>query len=218
MLIAAVASCSFLLPPQPRWSRFAWCLIILKTDILVVCSYIYIFHKTLRFRIWNSKRNSRSETKFLSSFLFREILFRENLAIRKKNIYVTQTDSKWQIYLQAACKGQKCNCPWQYCLSNNWAFWQCSVVETEAKRDRWWPIEIEGGKIEKEKKKERNKEGRVIVERKEAAGSQIAMKPGTDASRGFRMTTRPPMTVLFPCRAEYTFHPLWYNLSYSQRN
>lgn len=49
-------------------------------------------------------------------------------------------------------------------------------------------------------------------QRKEAAGSQIAMKPGTDASRGFRMTTRPPMTMLFFFRPEYTLHPLWYNL------
>ena len=40
------------------------------------------------------------------------------------------------------------------------------------------------------------KEGRSHCRRKKSAGSQIAMKPGTDASRGFHITTGPPMAVL----------------------
>lgn len=51
-------------------------------------------------------------------------------------------------------------------------------------------------------------------QRKEAAGSQIAMKPGTDASRGFRMTTRPPMTMLFFFRPEYYSSSLTIQTSY----
>lgn len=40
------------------------------------------------------------------------------------------------------------------------------------------------------------REGRSHCRRKKSAGSQIAMKPGTDASRGFHITTGPPMVVL----------------------
>jgi len=40
------------------------------------------------------------------------------------------------------------------------------------------------------------REGRSHCRRKKSAGSQIAMKPGTDASRRFHITTGPPMVVL----------------------
>jgi len=40
------------------------------------------------------------------------------------------------------------------------------------------------------------REGWSHRRRKKSAGSQIAMKPGTDASRGFHITTGPPMVVL----------------------
>lgn len=47
-------------------------------------------------------------------------------------------------------------------------------------------------KMQKEGRKER-----VIAEGKKSGGSsQIAMKPGTAASRGFRITNGPPMAVL----------------------
>lgn len=44
---------------------------------------------------------------------------------------------------------------------------------------------------------------------KDAARSQIAMKPGTDASHGFRMTTRPPMMMLFSLRPKLYFVPYY---------
>lgn len=51
--------------------------------------------------------------------------------------------------------------------------------------------------VEESEGEDEGKESGKKTRMKEAAGSQIAMKPGTDASHKFHMTSRPPMTMLF---------------------
>lgn len=77
------------------------------------------------------------------------------------------------------------------------------TIEYLWRKEQSKEMERDGTRKESKVKREGRGREKSHHQRKEAAGSQIAMKPGTDASRGFRMTTRPPMTMLFFFRPEY---------------